>query len=69
MISTMKGAGIISQETAIEVNTVSKPDEKARVQRETEEQRRYEEQQAEKTSQQEQQNNNNNNSVEEGAEE
>ena len=37
MIATMKGAGIISTETAIEVNTVSKPDEKLRVKKETEE--------------------------------
>lgn len=68
MISTMKGAGIISQETAIEVNTISKPDEKARVTREIEEQRRYEEQQAEKKLQQKQQNNNNRNNAKEGVE-
>ena len=37
MISTLKGSGIISQETAIEVNTISKPDEKLRVRKETEE--------------------------------
>jgi hypothetical protein len=37
MIATLKGAGIISTETAIEVNTISKPDEKLRVQKETEE--------------------------------
>ena len=37
MIATMVGAGIISQETAIEVNTISKPDEKLRVQKEAEE--------------------------------
>jgi hypothetical protein len=37
MIATLKGSGIISTETAIEVNTVSKPDEKLRVRKETEE--------------------------------
>jgi hypothetical protein len=37
MIATLKGAGIISTETAIEVNTISKPDEKLRVKKETEE--------------------------------
>lgn len=37
MIATLKGANIISQETAIEVNTISKPDEKLRVKKEVEE--------------------------------
>lgn len=37
MITTLKGAGVISTETAIEVNTISKPDEKLRVKKETEE--------------------------------
>ena len=37
MIATLKGANIISQETAIEVNTISKPDEKLRVRKEVEE--------------------------------
>ena len=37
MIATLKGANIISQETAIEVNTISKPDEKLRVRKEAEE--------------------------------
>ena len=37
MITILKGAGVISQETAIEVNTISKPDEKLRVKNETEE--------------------------------
>lgn len=66
MLSNMKQSGIISQETAIEVNTVSKPDEKARVQREIEEQRKYEEQQAERKQQEQQ---NTNNSAKEGANE
>lgn len=34
MVTILKGAGVISQETAIEVNTISKPDEKIRVQKE-----------------------------------
>ena len=37
MITTLSGAGVISKETAIEVNTVSKPDEKQRIKKETEE--------------------------------
>lgn len=37
MITTLKGAGVISTETAIEVNTISKPDEKLRVRKEVEE--------------------------------
>lgn len=37
MVTILKGAGVISTETAIEVNTISKPDEKLRVQKETEE--------------------------------
>lgn len=36
-VATMKQMGIISLETAIEMNTYSKPDEKARVRKETEE--------------------------------
>ena len=37
MVATLKGAGILSQETGIEVNTLSKPDEIARVRKEEEE--------------------------------
>lgn len=37
MITTLSGAGVISKETAIEVNTISKPDEKLRVKKEAEE--------------------------------
>ena len=37
MVTILSGAGVISKETAIEVNTISKPDEKLRVQKETEE--------------------------------
>jgi hypothetical protein len=37
MITTLSGAGVISKETAIEVNTISKPDEKQRIKKETEE--------------------------------
>lgn len=37
MVATLKGAGILSLESAIELNTLSKPDEKMRVQKETEE--------------------------------
>lgn len=36
MVSILTGAGILSKETGIEVNTLSKPDEKARVKREQE---------------------------------
>lgn len=37
MVSILTGAGVLSKETGIEVNTLSKPDEKARIERETEE--------------------------------
>ena len=37
MVATMKGSGIISKETAVELNTLSKPDEKQRIIREEEE--------------------------------
>ena len=37
MITTLRGSGVISMETAIEVNTISKPDEKQRIKKETEE--------------------------------
>ena len=36
-VATLKQAGVLSKETAIEVNTLSKPDEKARVRKEEEE--------------------------------
>jgi hypothetical protein len=38
MLTILTGAGILSKESGIELNTVSKPDEKARVMREVEEQ-------------------------------
>jgi hypothetical protein len=37
MLTILTGAGILSKESGIELNTVSKPDEKSRVQRELEE--------------------------------
>ena len=37
MVTILSGAGVISKETAIEVNTISKPDEKLRMQKEKEE--------------------------------
>lgn len=37
MLVTLKGSGLISAETGIEMNTISKPDEKFRVKREAEE--------------------------------
>ena len=37
IITMLKGAGVLSKESAIELNTLSKPDEKHRVQKETEE--------------------------------
>ena len=37
MITTLSGAGVISKETAIEANTVSKPDEKHRIRKEEDE--------------------------------
>jgi hypothetical protein len=38
MLTILTGAGILSKESGIELNTVSKPDEKVRVMREVEEQ-------------------------------
>lgn len=49
MVTILKGAGVISQETAIEVNTISKPDEKLRMRKETEEAERKELEQQEAT--------------------
>jgi hypothetical protein len=37
IITMLQGAGVLSKESAIELNTLSKPDEKHRVQKETEE--------------------------------
>ena len=42
MVAMLKGAGILSVESGIELNTLSKPDEKARVAKETEEAERKE---------------------------
>ena len=36
MLISLKGAGIISTKTAIEKNTISKPDEEARIDKELE---------------------------------
>ena len=44
MLSILTGAGILSKESGIELNTVSKPDEKMRVQKEVEEQERKQQQ-------------------------
>lgn len=46
MLATLKGAGGISQQTLVEKNTVSTPDEMARIQREHEEQLREQEERA-----------------------
>lgn len=48
MLSTLKGAGGISQQTLVEKNTVSTPDEMMRIQKELEEQIKREDEQAEK---------------------
>jgi hypothetical protein len=37
MITILSGAGVLSQESAIELNTLSKPDEKMRIAKEEEE--------------------------------
>lgn len=42
MLTILTGAGLLSQETGIELNTMSKPDEKQRVSKEVEEQERKE---------------------------
>ena len=68
-VAQMKQMGIISLETAIEMNTYSKPDEKARVRKELEEAERKAQEQLllEKQAIQET-NNENNNNGEEGKE-
>ena len=42
MLTTLAGAGLLSKETGIELNTMSKPDEKQRVSKEAKEQERKE---------------------------
>lgn len=49
MLTILTGAGILSKESGIELNTVSKPDEKARVQRQEEKERELEKAQVEPT--------------------
>jgi hypothetical protein len=68
-VAQMKQMGIISLETAIEMNTYSKPDEKSRVRKEMEEAERKAQEQLllEKRATQET-NNENNNSAKEGIE-
>ena len=51
MVSALAGAGLISQETGIEKNTLSTPDEKSRVARETEEKERKEQEKADREAQ------------------
>ena len=49
MITILTGAGVLSKESGIELNTLSKPDEKMRMQKETEEAERKELEQQEAT--------------------
>ena len=56
MLATLKGAGLISTKTGIEKNTVSAPDELARVEKELEEARKQEEEKLKLQQQQQQQN-------------
>ena len=56
MLATLKGAGLISAKTGIEKNTVSAPDELARVEKELEEARKQEEEKLRLQQQQQQQN-------------
>lgn len=51
MVSALAGAGLISHETGIEKNTLSTPDEKSRVARETEEKERKEQEKADREAQ------------------
>jgi hypothetical protein len=48
MLTVLTGAGILSKESGIELNTISKPDEKLRVQREIQEKERKEQEALEK---------------------
>jgi hypothetical protein len=54
MVGAAYTQGLISHETAIEVNTIGKPDEKARIKKEQEEQERKDEEQMLKQQQMEQ---------------
>ena len=56
MLATLKGAGLISAKTGIEKNTVSAPDELARVEKELEEARKQEEEKLKLQQQSQQQN-------------
>lgn len=69
MVTMLLGAGVLSQESAIELNTFSKPDEKNRIKKETEEaERKAEEQMAAQATLNQKQNTNNSNAnqIEEG---
>lgn len=67
-VAQMKQMGIISLETAIEMNTYSKPDEKARVRKELEEAERKAQEQMELQAELKETISNNNNSAKEGKE-
>jgi hypothetical protein len=47
IITMLSGAGVLSKETAVELNTMSKPDEKSRIKKETEEAERKAQEQLE----------------------
>lgn len=64
MLTILTGAGILSKESGIELNTVSKPDEKQRIQKETEENERRMIEQTLVGLQSGENNNNNNNQME-----
>lgn len=69
MVTMLLGAGVLSQESAIELNTFSKPDEKNRIKKETEEaERKVEEQMTAQATLNQQQSTNNSNAkqIEEG---
>jgi hypothetical protein len=62
IITMLQGAGVISKESAIELNTMSKPDEKNRIKKENEEaERKAEEQMAAQAALNQQQSTNNSN--------
>lgn len=69
MVTMLLGAGVLSQESAIELNTFSKPDEKNRIKKEAEEAERKAQEQFEKQQELVQQNADNNNGVSKSNEE
>jgi hypothetical protein len=68
MLTMLLGAGVLSQESAIELNTFSKPDEKSRIKKEADEAERKAQEQLEQQAARAQQNSANNTKTDKGEE-